>query len=110
MDNNELEKQAIMKELVKYAADLYIMQDKNSYEVKQALMEKGMSEESALSLIEALDDKIEKSENGAHNNNILIGGLIFFAGLVATFAHLGYVFWGAIVFGGIQFFRGIFRV
>ncbi len=47
----------------------------------------------------------QKTETG--NNDILYGSLWFFGGLIATFANFGYVFWGAIVFGAIQMYKGL---
>lgn len=39
--------------------------------------------------------------------DMLYGALWCVGGLVLTMAHIGFIFWGAIVFGAIQFFRGI---
>lgn len=43
----------------------------------------------------------------AANKDILVGSLWFFGGLIATVANFGYIFWGAILFGGIQMLKGI---
>ncbi len=40
--------------------------------------------------------------------DMLYGALWCIGGIVATVADFGYIFWGAIVFGGIQFFKGLF--
>ncbi len=37
----------------------------------------------------------------------LYGALWLAGGLFATYADIGYIFWGAIVFGGIQMIRGL---
>ncbi|MES2288077.1 MAG: hypothetical protein V4547_20490 [Bacteroidota bacterium] len=39
--------------------------------------------------------------------DMLFGALWCIGGIIATSAHIGFIFWGAIVFGGIQFFRGL---
>ncbi|MBI1837619.1 MAG: hypothetical protein HYR91_10195 [Flavobacteriia bacterium] len=39
--------------------------------------------------------------------DVIFGSLWLVGGLVFTFAEIGYIFWGAIVFGGIQLFKGI---
>lgn len=40
-------------------------------------------------------------------NDMLYGALWCIGGIIATAAHIGFIFWGAILFGGIQFFRGL---
>jgi hypothetical protein len=47
------------------------------------------------------------AEREQANKDMLYGALWCVGGIVATVANLGYVFWGAIVFGGIQFFKGL---
>jgi hypothetical protein len=39
--------------------------------------------------------------------DMLYGALWCVGGTVLTMADVGFIFWGAIVFGGIQFFRGL---
>jgi hypothetical protein len=38
--------------------------------------------------------------------DMLYGLLWFLGGLVLTIAEIGYLFWGAMLFGAIQFFKG----
>jgi hypothetical protein len=40
-------------------------------------------------------------------NDMLYGALWCIGGIIATAAHIGFIFWGAILFGGIQFFKGL---
>jgi hypothetical protein len=40
------------------------------------------------------------------NKDMIYGALWCIGGTIATLSNLGYAFWGAIVFGGIQFIRG----
>ncbi|MES2277999.1 MAG: hypothetical protein V4592_18365 [Bacteroidota bacterium] len=39
--------------------------------------------------------------------DMLYGALWCVGGTVLTIADVGFIFWGAIIFGGIQFFRGL---
>jgi hypothetical protein len=39
--------------------------------------------------------------------DVFFGSLWLAGGLILTFAEIGFIFWGAIVFGGIQLFKGI---
>ncbi len=43
--------------------------------------------------------------NGA--KDMFIGFIVCVAGITATIADFGYIFWGAILFGGVQFIRGV---
>ena len=49
--------------------------------------------------------KNENKENS--NKNMIYGALWCVGGIVATVSDIGYIFWGAILFGGIQFFNGM---
>ena len=49
----------------------------------------------------------QKQQNENANSDILWGAIWCIGGLIGTFANIGYVFWGAIIFGGIQLFRGL---
>lgn len=39
--------------------------------------------------------------------NMIFGALWCLGGIAGTLADVGYIFWGAIIFGGIQFFQGL---
>ena len=57
-----------------------------------------------------LDDHLtfeQEQQNKKANSDILWGAIWCVGGLIGTFSNIGYVFWGAIIFGGIQFFRGL---
>ncbi len=41
------------------------------------------------------------------NKDMMWGAVWCVGGLIGTFSNTGFIFWGAIVFGGIQFFRGL---
>ncbi len=41
------------------------------------------------------------------NKDMLYGALWCVGGIVATMSDIGAIFWGAIIFGGIQFFKGL---
>lgn len=56
------------------------------------------------SIVETGEDKKNKKDRA--NRDMLFGALWCIGGIVATVSDLGYIFWGAIVFGAIQFIRG----
>jgi len=41
------------------------------------------------------------------NKDMMWGAIWCVGGLIGTLSDTGFIFWGAIVFGGIQFFRGL---
>lgn len=41
--------------------------------------------------------------------DMLYGALWCVGGLVATAANIGFIFWGAIIFGGFQFIKGVYN-
>jgi len=54
----------------------------------------------------------QRREGGSANKNVIIGGIFFFGGILVTILSMssgngGIIAIGAIVFGGIQFFRGL---
>ncbi len=50
-------------------------------------------------------EKVEDIENSS--NDMIYGALWCIGGISATLADFGAIFWGAIVFGGIQFLKGL---
>jgi hypothetical protein len=49
----------------------------------------------------------EKENNESAKKDILYGALWCIGGIVATAADIGYIFWGAILFGGFQLIKGL---
>jgi GTP:adenosylcobinamide-phosphate guanylyltransferase len=63
------------------------------------------------SYINELDDSINQNYIKIQNiekakSDMLYGAGWCLVGIIATYADIGYIFWGAIVFGGFQFVRG----
>ncbi len=54
-----------------------------------------------------MDSVFEAEKKKQAGKDMLYGGLWFAGGLIATMADVGAIFWGAMVFGGIQFFKGL---
>ena len=47
--------------------------------------------------------------NGDGTSDMLWGAVWCIGGIIATFADIGYIFYGAIIFGGIQFVQGVIK-
>ena len=69
-------------------------------------MEEGIDEESASIIVDSLETQINKIRKEQANKDMLYGALWCVGGIVMTVADVGYIFWGAIVFGGYQFLKG----
>lgn len=110
------QEQEAVNHIYEYAADLFINKDKNSYEVKMALVAKGMSEENAQIVVDRLEDEIEQARKRRANKDMLWGAVWCIGGTIVTIATYSaasngggryVVAWGAIIFGGVQFIRGV---
>jgi hypothetical protein len=58
-------------------------------------------------VIEYVEEEIRKARQSRANKDMLYGALWCVGGTIATVSNIGYIFWGAIVFGAIQFFSGV---
>jgi len=107
MESTHVESQEVANQLYNYAANLLITQDKSAYETTAALVEKGLSAENAAIIVAKLEEQIEDAEQEKAKKDMIYGGLWCVGGTVLTLANVGFIFWGAIVFGGVQFFKGV---
>lgn len=91
---------------MEYAANLLVKEKKSATETKNALIAQGLDEESASVVVSNLEQQIKDAKKERANKDMLYGALWCIGGIVATVADFGYIFWGAIVFGAIQFIKG----
>jgi hypothetical protein len=90
-----------------YAADLLVNKTRTAEDVIELLKEKGLSHETASGIVFDLQDQINSAKKSAANKDMLYGALWCVGGLILTFTDTGFIFWGAIIFGAIQFFKGV---
>lgn len=107
MENQVQVQQESVNQLYAYAAHLMVNEDKNSVEVVDLLGEKGLDHDSAWAVVRNLEDEIDAAKKKGAQKDILWGAVWCVGGTVATLADTGFIFWGAIVFGGIQFIKGL---
>jgi len=50
--------------------------------------------------------QVENAKKARAKNDMLFGAIFLVGGLVATFAGIGYIFYGAIIYGLIRFIKG----
>ncbi len=90
-----------------FAAELLFKEGKPSNEVVLLLVQAGLVETDALSIVERISKHSGKGgEHDNAKNNMIYGAMWCVGGIVATLADLGFIFWGAIVFGFLQFMKG----
>ena len=89
------------------AEDLLYFKKKSNDETIAAIVDSGIDEEGAITIINNLEREFTVERKKRAEKDILYGALWCVGGLVATAAEIGYIFWGAILFGGIQFVRGL---
>ena len=92
--------------LYQYAANL-LANGKSGAEVERLLMLKGLAADDASTLVGELENPIQDAKKAQAKKDMLHGGLWCVGGLALTLADVGFVFWGAILFGGIQFIKGV---
>jgi hypothetical protein len=107
--SNEQSQQDAADLIYDYAANLMINEKKSAYETKNLLVKQGLDTESASVVVNTLENQINKAQKERANKDMLYGALWCIGGTVATLANLGYIFWGAIVFGAVQFIRGAYK-
>ncbi len=98
--------QATVDQVYEYAANLMVS-GKNAVEVEYQLMNRGLDGDSARIVVANLQEQITKAKRGRAKKDMLYGALWCVGGLALTLADIGFIFWGAIIFGGIQFFKGV---
>ena len=107
MESEKDNQQEAVNQIYDYAANLLVNENKSATETKNALIDQGLDEESAAIVVSNLEQQIKDAKKERANKDMLYGALWCIGGIVATIADIGYIFWGAIVFGGYQFFKGL---
>jgi hypothetical protein len=90
-----------------YAANLLANGNKSGADVERLLLLKGLDADSASSVVRELEGPIRDAKKAQAKKDILHGGLWCIGGIALTLADIGFIFWGAILFGGVQFIKGL---
>ena len=93
----------IVEKIYEFAANLLFKENQSKQNVINELMNNGIDAENAKIVV----SNLLSSRNERADKDMLYGALWCIGGTIATVADFGYIFWGAIVFGAIQFFRGL---
>lgn len=114
MSENEKQEQQAIDDVVAYASDLLFVQKKSPTEAKHILVRKGLTSDIADVVVDNLTELTQK-DNDRANRDMIFGALWFFGGIIITAVTYSaasgggtyVVTWGAIIFGAIQFFKGL---
>jgi hypothetical protein len=107
MEASQTSEQQPSDYLYQYAANLLANGNKSGAEVERLLMLKGLGADEASAVVRELEDPIRDAKKAQAKKDMLHGGLWCIGGIALTVADVGFVFWGAILFGGIQFIKGV---
>lgn len=113
----KIDQQEIVNKIYGFTADMLYNQKKSIEETKAALIENGLRAEDADVVIANLQNQYKQEKREAGNKNMLYGALWCVGGLLVTILTYSaasdggtyVVAWGAVIFGAIQFFKGLFQ-
>jgi hypothetical protein len=107
METTNLESPDVANHHYNYVANLLLNENKSAYEAKKQLVAQGLSDEIAELIVEHVEIEIQEAKHEKARKDMIYGALWFCGGTILTMADIGFIFWGAILFGGIQFFKGV---
>ena len=110
METTNLESPDVANHHYNYVANLLLNENKSTNEAKQQLVTQGLSYEIAELIVENVEIEIQEAKHEKARKDMFYGTLWFCGGTILTLADIGFIFWGAILFGGIQFFKGLINV
>ncbi|MFL5763143.1 MAG: hypothetical protein ACJ77K_04315 [Bacteroidia bacterium] len=103
----QTETEKAVDQIYEYAANLMVKQSKTPTETINLLVSRGLDQKSATTIVTNLEQHIGKAKKERANKDMLYGALWCIGGIIATVSDIGFIFWGAIVFGAVQFFKGV---
>ena len=106
METSQESQQQYVQAVYDYAANLMVEQQRTPEQVKKELIAQGIDMASASTVVSNVSQQIKKARQDRANKDMAFGALWCIGGIAATVANIGFIFWGAIVFGGIQFISG----
>ncbi len=107
MENNTNDQQKVVQEIYDHAAQLMVNEERSADDTKKVLMERGVDEPFADMIVSKLEQEIYDAKKEAANKDMLYGALWCVGGIIGTISGIGLIFWGAIIFGAIQFGKGV---
>jgi hypothetical protein len=103
--NSEHTEEEVIEQIYALAANLLFENNRSSKEVKDELVKNGIDAESSSIIV----DNLISAKKKIAGKDMFYGALWCIGGTIATIANFGYIFWGAILFGGFQFLKGAYN-
>jgi len=105
----------IVKQIYRYAVELLVNQQKPAYEVRNALIQRGLDAETAAIVVKNVETEASKAKQSQADKDILFGSLWLAGGTIVTVVSMSsasgggryIITWGAILFGAIQLIKGL---
>lgn len=116
---NKQHNQDTIQQMYNYASKLLFKQNKTDEETKECLIRSGgLTPEVADHIINDLNTRYKEEEKKAGRSNMLFGALWCIGGIIATVmsynaasgAGTYVVAWGAVLYGAVQFIKGVGQV
>lgn len=106
-----MEKKPLIQNEIDYyheeAIRMIVKEEKLPSQVKRGLIQLGADEGVAAEIANSALELVQQAKKKKATKDIVFGSLWCIGGTVLTLADVGYIFWGAILFGGIQLINGI---
>ncbi len=109
MEDTPKIREVTIEEVNKYTENLFL-RGKNTEQVTEELREHGLDEQTIQTVLSNVGESLAELKRAKANKDIIYGACWCLAGVVLTATIQGYIFWGAIVFGAIRFFRGVINL
>jgi len=118
------EQEQAVRAVYGFAANL-MRQGESNYQIEKKLVEQGLAQDVARAIVRNLSDERNRQMSQAHRDaalkNMAIGGVVCVIGLIITIGSYSaasssatggsyVVAWGAVLFGGFQFLKGLFQM
>lgn len=107
MENQDNDDQNMANRIQDHAFAHMVNDNTEDSEIQHEIVDEVQDEESDSIAMAELRAKFLAEKKEQASNDMLYGALWCTGGVIATAADIGYIFWGAIVYGGIRFFKGL---
>lgn len=102
--------QDFVNKVYDYAVNLYTNQNMSWWEVKQELVNQGLSKDDATTVIENLKEQEKQAKHDAANKELGYGALWALGGIALTAITGGvFIFYGAVFWGGWLVLKGLYH-
>jgi fructosamine-3-kinase len=110
MENEQNPVSLTIEQAQQFAINMMVREQRVATDTIEALVNMGVDANKAEEIVTKIKEQVSEIKKGKARQDILYGALWCGGGTIATMAHIGFIFWGAILFGGIQFIKGLLNL